>query len=51
VVQEIVAELAVMLELETAEITGGVVSGTAVVVKLKSLERARLPAASFDLTR
>ena len=51
VFQEIVAALDVTPELETPLITGGVVSGGAGVVNVKSPDVARLPAASRDLTR
>ncbi len=51
VVQEMVAVETVMFELATLEITGGVVSGGAAVVKVKSPDVARLPAASLDFTR
>jgi hypothetical protein len=40
-----------MLEVDTLEMTGAVVSAGAEVVKVKSLEVARLPAASRLLTR
>jgi hypothetical protein len=51
VVHETVAELDVAPELATALMTGGVVSGAAVVVKVKSPEVARFPAGSRDFTR
>ena len=51
VVQLIVAVEVVMLALPTLEMTGGVVSGGVAVVKVKSPDTARLPAASFDFTR
>jgi hypothetical protein len=51
VVHEIVAELEVIPELATALMTGGVVSGAAVVENVKSDEVARFPAASRDFTR
>ncbi|MBO0797249.1 MAG: hypothetical protein J2P31_00345 [Blastocatellia bacterium] len=51
VVQVIVALVAVMPTAATLDITGGVVSGRDVVVKVKSPEVARLPASSLDLTR
>ena len=50
VVQEIVAALAVILEEDTEEMTGGVVSGKGDVVKVWSAETAKLPEASLDLT-
>ncbi len=51
VVQLIVAPLVVMLLVVTPEITGGVLSGGAVVVKVWSVDVARLPAASLLFTR
>ena len=51
VVQLMVALLAVMAVLPTAEIMGGVVSGGAAVVKVKSAETAAFPAASLECTR
>lgn len=51
VVQLIVAPLVVTLPVATPEITGGVVSGGAVVVNVWSEDVARLPAASLLFTR
>ena len=51
VVHVIVAAVEEIPELATELMTGAVVSGAALVVKVKSLEVARLPAASRDLTR
>jgi hypothetical protein len=50
VVQVITAEVVARLPEVTAEITGGVESITAGVVKVLSVEIASLPAASFDFT-
>ncbi len=46
-----VAPLPVIEPAATALMVGGVVSGGALVVKVKSAEVARLPAASLLLTR
>ena len=51
VLQVIVAPPVVTPECWTALITGGVVSGGASVVNVKSADVARLPAASLLLTR
>ena len=50
-VQLIIAVEVVMFELPTLEMTGGVVSGGVAVVKVKSGDTDRLPAASLDFTR
>ena len=49
--QVTVAPVVVMPELVTAEMTGGVVSAGSEVLKVKSPEVARLPAASLESTR
>ena len=50
VVQLMTALSEVISETDTAEITGGVVSAAAKVVKVCSSDIAKLPAASLDLT-
>ena len=51
VVQLMVAVVVVIDVADTAEITGGVVSASAAVVKVKSPETARFPAASRLMMR